>query len=425
VKRAWLTIAALAAISAPIGLAGGARSSLEPLPQSFCSPVVYRGTGQPRFLIASDLPVRAFRFREAAVQMQKAIEFILARHRFRAGKFGVAYQACDDSNPETGQGDLTKCAANAKAYAEDASLIGLVGTWSSPCTAAELATLNRTPTGPLALVSPTNTGVGLTHKGPGTEPGEPGRFYPTGRRSFARIISADDAQGAADAVLAKHLHRKRVFVLDDGESYGFTVVLPFLHAARLLRLKVVGRASWAEDQTDFVALARQVARAKPDAVFLGGFACPGCSALIKQLRAALGSKPDLIAPDGWSLDDYSTLGPASRRMYVSIPGLPAGRMGSLGRQIAARYGAGRLGSGGPPYAAQATEVVLAAIAHSSGTRLSVTNQLYKLRYKNLILPSFRFDRSGDPSYNPVSVFRISGKKGKLVQVVAATPKLIR
>lgn len=426
-KRVWLGLAALAAAAVPAALAGGGRSSIEPLPQSFCSPVVFAGSGQPRFLIASDLPVTAFRFRDESVRMQQAIQFILARHRFRAGKYAVAYQACDDSSSETGQGDLTKCGANAKAYAGNATLIGVIGTWNSPCSGIELPILNQAPRGPLALVSPSNTNVGLTHAGPGTDPGEPGRYYPTGKRSFARVISADDAQGAADALLAKRLQLRRVFVLDDRESYGLTVVAPFLHAARALRLKVVGRASWAEDQTDFSVLARRVAAAKPDGVFLGGYGCPGCPALITQLRAAIGPRPVLIAPDGWgSLSAViQTTGTASRGLYLSIPGLPTGRMGPLGRQIAAKFGAGRLGSGGPSYAAQAAEVVLDAIARSSGTRASVVAQLYKLRFKNGILGSFRFDRSGDSTLNPVTVFRAVEGHSKFDRVVTPPHRLIR
>jgi branched-chain amino acid transport system substrate-binding protein len=427
VKGAWLGVAALSAVALTPGLAGSGTASVEPLPQSFCSPIVYGGNGEPQFVVASDLPVVAFQYRDTTARMQNAIKFILARHQFRAGKYGVAYQACDDSTSATDQGDLTRCAANAKAYAQDASLIGVLGTWNSRCSEVELPLLNQAPSGPLALVSPSNTNVGLTHAGPGTGPGEPGLYYPTGKRSFARVISADDAQGAADALLTKRLHVRRVVVLDDRESYGVTVVTPFMHAARALGLKVVSRASWGEDQKDFAALARRVAAAKPDAVFLGGYACPTCGTLIKQLRAALGARPLLIGPDGW--EDVAALaevaGPASRGMYVTVPGLPPSRMGPLGRRIAAKFGAGKLGSGGPPYAAEATEVLLAAIARSSGTRASVAAQLYKLRVSSGILGSFRFDRNGDPTLNPVTVFRVVGVKATFNRVVTVPANLIR
>ena len=53
------------------------------------------------------------------------------------------------------------------------------------------------------MVSPANTYVGLTHGGPGTSPGEPDKYYPTGKRNYIRIVAADDFQGAADAQLAQ------------------------------------------------------------------------------------------------------------------------------------------------------------------------------------------------------------------------------
>jgi branched-chain amino acid transport system substrate-binding protein len=418
-------VAVLAAVLGAAQLAGAHRSALEPLPQSFCSPVVYGGSGEARFLIASDLPVQAFHARDATAQMQKAIQYVIAKHGYRAGSYTVAYQACDDSTSQTDQGDLTKCAANAKAYADDSSVIGLVGTWSSKCSGAELPILNAG--GPLALVSPTNTNVGLTHAGTATDPGEPGKYYPSGKRSFVRVISADDAQGAADALLAQRLGVRRVFVLDDSESYGLTVVTPFLHAARALHLRVAGRASWREDQTDFAALAQRVAAVRPDGVFLGGYDCPACPRLLKQLRAKLGPKPVLIGPDGWN--DFSTVvkaaGAAARGLYVTVPGLPASRMGPLGRTVASKFGVGTLGSGGAPYAAQATEVLLDAVAHSSGTRASVVAQLFKLRFAGGVLGSFRFDASGDPTTNPVTVFRIEGAKEKLDRVVNPPHNLIR
>ena len=73
------------------------------------------------------------------------------------------------------------------------------------------------------MVSPANTYVGLTHTGPGTAPGEPDKYYPTGKRNYARVVAADDFQGAADAQLAKQLGMKKVYVLNDKEAYGLGV----------------------------------------------------------------------------------------------------------------------------------------------------------------------------------------------------------
>src|SRR5262249_37445338 len=157
-----------------------------PLPQTFCSPM-FHGSAQPQVLIASDLPVRYFPKRKKTLALQAAIRYELGRRGYKAGKYAIGYQACDDSSPQQGSVALAKCAANAKAYAQSESVVGVIGTWSSVCSAVELPILNRASDGPLGLISSTNTYVGLTHKGGGTPPGDPGRFYPTGTRSFVRI----------------------------------------------------------------------------------------------------------------------------------------------------------------------------------------------------------------------------------------------
>ncbi len=46
--------------------------------------------------------------------MAKAIELVFRKQGFRAGKYRVAYQSCDDSTSQIGLFDVPKCAANAK-----------------------------------------------------------------------------------------------------------------------------------------------------------------------------------------------------------------------------------------------------------------------------------------------------------------------
>jgi branched-chain amino acid transport system substrate-binding protein len=243
-----------------------------------------QGAAKPQFLIVSDFPLRFFAFPEKTLKFQAALRYELTLRHFRAGRYTVGYQACDDSSPQAGQGALAKCTANAKIYAQDSSVIGVVGAWNSKCSEVELPTLNQAPSGPLVLISPTNTNVELTHTGGGTAPNEPARYYPTGKRSFARIISPDDAQAAAEALMAKRLGMRRVFILDDGESYGLNVATTFRRTLVKVGLKLAGTGSWTPDQTSFDKLAGQVAAATPDAVYLGGFECPSCADLVKALR---------------------------------------------------------------------------------------------------------------------------------------------
>ena len=48
------------------------------------------------------------------------------------------------------------------------------------------------------MVSPANTYVGLTTNLPGSAPGEPQKYYPTGKRNYLRIVPLDSIQAAAD-----------------------------------------------------------------------------------------------------------------------------------------------------------------------------------------------------------------------------------
>ena len=67
---------------------------------------------------------------------------------FAPGRHRVAYQSCDDSVARTGLFDEAKCAANARAYAENRDVVGVIGTINSPCAVAAVPELNRAPGGP-------------------------------------------------------------------------------------------------------------------------------------------------------------------------------------------------------------------------------------------------------------------------------------
>jgi branched-chain amino acid transport system substrate-binding protein len=241
-----------------------------------------------------------------------------------------------------------------------------------------------------------------------------------------RILAPDDFQGVADALLAKRLGARRVFVLDDREEYGLDVAGAFKRAAAKNGLRIAGTGSWTDDQTSFDTLVGRVAKTKPDAVFLAGYACPGCGKLVAGLRAGLGAKTPIIGSDGWSVfeDLAKAAGPAAEGMYVSIPGLPPGQLPVTGRNIQRRFSAEALGAGGPAYAAQAVAVLLDAIAASDGTRASVTRHLLAARVRGGIIGSFGFDRNGDTTFAPTMIFRIRGGKGKLDRVITPPPTLL-
>jgi hypothetical protein len=84
---------------------------------------------------------------QGAFCAQEVDELALRREDgFHAGRYRIGYQACDDSRPSEGA-DPAQCAANARAFALDTSVIGVIGAYDSGCTGIELPTLNAAPSG--------------------------------------------------------------------------------------------------------------------------------------------------------------------------------------------------------------------------------------------------------------------------------------
>jgi branched-chain amino acid transport system substrate-binding protein len=333
--------------------------------------------------------------------MNAAILLALRDRGFRAGRYPVAFQACDDSTPATVTTDERRCEANARAYARDPSLVGVVGTFTSTCATFELPILNRAG---VAMVSPSNTYVGLTRGGPGAAPGDPARYAPTGRRSYARVVAPDDVQGAADALLAHDLHAHRVFVVSDGTPYGRGIATAFRLAARRLGIRIAGSARW--DRTPPQALRPRHA----DAAFLGGYPASGGGDAVITLRRHLPAGAPVIVPDGFfDAGNLAHIGRAGEGMLISIAGPPLGRLGERGERFA-----GRLASaiGTRPYtyavyAAQAADLLLDAVGRSDGTRASVVRNVLSARVDDGLLGSFAITPTGDTTSRVVSVYRVS------------------
>ena len=221
---------AVIAIAVATGYSATARSATKgasPLPSSSCGPVVYKGSGTPDFIIPSDLPLQGA-IRHQTVEISRAMIWALAEAGWKAGKYKIGYQSCDDSTAQTGGWDTAKCATNAHLYANNKSVLGVLGTFNSGCAKIEVPILNRTA---LGMVSPANTNPGLTKK---WDVGEPNKYYPTGVRNYARVVATDDIQGPADALWSQSLGFKKVYVLNDKQTYGFGVATTYKAAAAKL-----------------------------------------------------------------------------------------------------------------------------------------------------------------------------------------------
>src|SRR5207302_2670960 len=88
--------AVAAAVAGTTGVARSATASVTPLPSSSCGPIVYKGSGSPDFIVASDLPLQGA-IRHQTVQVSRAELWALSNAGWKAGSFKIGYQSCDDS----------------------------------------------------------------------------------------------------------------------------------------------------------------------------------------------------------------------------------------------------------------------------------------------------------------------------------------
>ena len=403
---------------------------------------VASGGRKPDVLIASDLPLQGALSADPR-GIANAIRFVVERHGFRAGEHTVGYQSCDVATEQTGGFEFRTCAANANSYANAEPLVAVLGTYSSFCAEAEIPIVNRAPGGPLAMVSPSNTGPGLTRGGPLAEGrGQPGVFYPTGQRNFFRVVAREDVQGTAHAMEAKRLGLKRVQALypTDDDGWKGIVADPFTRAARRLGMSAGASLPYDPGAKSYDALVARMARSRVQAVLLVGFPPQNGAELLNALRAGLGRRvrimvTDIFVPVSNVLDE---IGPAARGLYLSTTDRPPTERGTTpaGRRFARDFGAQVTPTAYVMPGAQAAEVVLDAIARSDGTRGSVLQQLRATKVTNGILGSFSFDR-GDITPPRITMLRVTGRtppqgglpeqfKGAVLdRVVTVPPSLAR
>jgi branched-chain amino acid transport system substrate-binding protein len=408
-------VVVVAAVTA--GYTGSARSatSVTALPSSSCGPIVYKGSGTPDFIIPSDLPLQGA-IRHQTVQISRAMIWALAEQGWKAGPYKIGYQSCDDSTAQTGGWDTGKCATNARLYASNKSVIGVIGTFNSGCAKIIVPILNRVQ---LGMVSPANTNPGLTKK---WDPGEPNKYYPTGTRNYARVVATDDIQGPADAMWTQSLGIKKVFVLNDKQTYGFGVATTYQAAAKKLGLTVVGFQGWDAKQSSYEALANSIKASGAQAVFLGGIACNNGAKLMQDIKA-VNPKIVLQMPDGFS--DPGANGAVANGAFISVAGMPPSGLTGAGATFISSFGK-QIGTTPNPYAAygaQAMLVMLQAVARGGGDRAKTTAGLFGLHITNGILGNFTINATGDTDLQPITIYKQAGKNLNPIKTLVPTASL--
>jgi branched-chain amino acid transport system substrate-binding protein len=393
----WLCLAALLAGAG--GVAGCAGAGATGVSE----------TAGSQLAIYSSLPLQG-PSAAASAQIVNGEKLALARAGGHIGPFRVSYVSLDDSNPLTGKSSAEVTAADAKIAAQDTSTIAYLGEYGSAATAISLPLINAAG---ILQVSPSSPYVGLTSSLDAGQD-EPGRFYPSLRRNFARLVPGDQVEAAAQVRLMAQLGVHRLYVLDDQDPFELPLSRILAGAAARAGIAVAGHDSLAVTPAGSSAgEIEKIVASGAQAVFLAGGPGPGMVALWKQLHAA-NPRLLLLGSSAMASDAFtSQLGAAAGSTYLTTPVLPLAMYPPSAQRVVSDYRR-TFGSDAGPYALygyEAMNAVLDAIraAGARGNeRQAVMDRFFAAGHADSVLGPYTIRADGETTSSRYAVDRVQG-----------------
>jgi branched-chain amino acid transport system substrate-binding protein len=379
-------------------------------------------SGGGNLTVYSSLPLQGAS-RPQSEDVINGIKLALKQKGGKCGDFTIDYKSLDDATAAAGQWEAGATSDNARKAAQDDSAIAYIGEFNSGASAISIPITND---GGLLQVSPSNTAYGLTKSGTGAEPGEPDKYYPSGARTYGRVVPIDNIQGAALAQYMKDEGVTSVYVLDDAEVYGKGVAKNTQTAAEGLGIKIAGNDSWDGGAANYRALADKIKATGADAVFTGGIIDNNGPQLYKDLHASM---PDakLFGPDGMATVDFTKEIPADvqAQTYLTAPTLAPDELPPAGQQFYKDYEAeyGEPQDEIDPYAVygyEAMAVVCDSIAKGGDDRQAVVDAFFATKGRESPLGVYDIDKDGDTTLSDYGGYKAEGGKLVFYKVIKAS-----
>ena len=377
------------------------------------------GGGGKELTIYSSLPLQG-PARTQAVATVNGAKLALEQAGGKVGDFTVKYQSLDDSTAQAGGWEPGATSANARKAAGDDSTIGYIGEFNSGATAVSLPILNESG---VAQVSPGNTAVGITSDDPGAEPGEPDKYYPTGQRTYVRVLPKDTYQGAALVALAKDEGCASAYILNDKEVYGAGLAKNVELSAKKVGLEIKGNEGIDKNAANYRSLAAKIKATGAQCFIYAGITANNAVQIFKDMAAALPDAP-LLGPEGvgesgfFDPKDGGLPAEVAKRVLVTIPGVAPEEYPPAGKEFLKAYEA-KFGEKNPDryavYGYESMSVLLDAIKRAGdkgNDRAEVVKQLLGTKDREGVFGKYSFDENGDITLTPYGVYKI--ENGALV-----------
>ncbi len=413
--RRTTAIAALATVALAAAACSSSSSSSAPA-----------STGGGTVDFYSSLPMQGASSAQT-VPLVNGIKLALDQAHGKAGQWTVKYTVLDDSTAAAGKWDPGQTAANARQVASDPKAVYYMGEFNSGASEVSIPILNQAG---IPQVSPANTYVGLTTNLPGSAPGEPQKYYPTGTRTYLRIVPIDSIQAAAGLMAMKQAGCTKVAVANDKEAYGAGLATLLELTKSMYGVTITSNTGIDPTAPNFRSYASTIAGQGADCFYFAGIVSNGAVQIAKDVHSAI-PKAKIFGGDGVCTDSYTnaTKGGVPAALYPLIECTVATQDLAAypgGREFLTSYKAKYGVSSPDPYAIYGYEVMklgldtVKSLGAQGNSKSAVLKALFAIKARSSVLGTYGFDKNGDTTLKSYGLYKVDSS-GEPVFAQTLTP----
>ena len=347
------------------------------------------------------------------IPLVNGIKLALSQAGGKAGQWTIHYTVLDDSTAAAGKWDPGQTAANARKVAADPKAVYYMGEFNSGASEISIPILNQAG---VPQVSPANTYVGLTTNLPGSAPGEPQKYYPTGTRTYLRIVPIDSIQAAADLIAMKQAGCTKVAVANDKEAYGAGLATLLELEKAEYGVTIVSNTGIDPTAPNYRSYAATIKGQGADCFLFSGIVSNGGVQITKDVNAAIPSAkifgPDGMCTSAWtnakdggvpaSIDPKIQCTVATQNL-TAYPG---------GKSFLSAYKAAYGNANPDPYAIYGYEAMklgidtIASLGSQGDSKSAVLHALFATKNRSSVLGTYSFNSAGDTTLKSYGLYNV-------------------
>jgi branched-chain amino acid transport system substrate-binding protein len=407
--RRWHSLAAVVATVALAGTVAACGGNADTDASS--------STGTDTLTIYSSMPLRGKDGKAArATSIVNGEKLALAQSGGKAGDYEVKFVSLD-SEKKPGEKDPAAIAAavgdNARRAVQDGTTIAYLGDLEDRGSAVSIPILNQAN---ILQISPTNTYVGLTRV-QNAEPGEPDKYYPSGRRTYGRIIPADHIQAGAQAAYQTDEGCTSTYIVHGQDVYGSGIATAVAAELAKADVTVAGNDEIDPGDSNYRSLANKIKGSGANCVFFGGTPSDSAVQLWKDIHAA-DPTVKLFGPAKLAEPEFvSKIGTAGEVTFFTTPALAPKDYPASGQKFFSDYRKAYGTDPGPDaiFGYEAMQAALLSIKNAGkngNNRAAVVKGFFDIKDRDSVLGTYSIDHRGDTTLSNYGGQRV--QNGKLV-----------